>query len=198
MFLSHTFKLCFVHIPRSGGSWLTYKIRDLDKTNKGKGHEVLLINDVHPKYVQIGRHTTLERIYEVSDANLDSYFKFCVSRHPYTRFQSAWDYLSNTMETARRQKLKDWYDMMSWIEDGARKQHTNLQTDWYDKRFDSIFKFENIEKVNLKKFAPLMVNFSKRSNPIVKTTNHSELKDDLKERIYKHYIKDFQMFDYQP
>ena len=55
------------------------------------------------------------------------------------------------METARRQKLKDWDDLMSGIEDGARKQHTNLQTDWYDKRFDSIFKFENIEKVNLLK-----------------------------------------------
>ncbi len=186
-----------MHIPLSGGKWLTYKIRDLDRKNKGSGTEVLLTGNVHPRYVQVGRHTTLDHIYKVSNENLNSYFKFCISRHPYTRFQSAWNYFTNTILTAKRAKLKNWYDMMSWIEDGSPKQHILPQVNWYDKKFDRIFKFEDIEKIDLKKFAPLMTRFSKRSHPIVKT-KHNELEDDLKERIYKHYIKDFQTFDYQP
>ena len=185
-----------MHIPLTGGSWLTYKIRDLDVNNVGTGREVLLVKQRHPRYVQVGRHTTLDHIYEVSDENLNSYFKFCISRHPYTRFQSAWNYFTNVMEVAKRAKLKNQYDMMSWIEDGALKQHILPQVNWYDKLYDKIFKFEIIEQVDFSEFS-LWTSYDKNSNSIERT-EYQELEDGLKERIYKHYIKDFQTFDYQP
>ncbi len=186
-----------MHVPLTGGSWLTYKLRAMDEKNTGTGREVLLAEEDHPKYVPVGRHTTLQNIYEVSDVDISTYFKFSISRHPYTKFQSAWNYLSNVRESTARLKLKNQFDLMSWIEDGSTTQHILPQVNWYDKRFTKIFNFEIIEQVNFSKLVPLCVNYDKRKNPIVRS-KYEELDDNLKERVYNHYRKDFKLFHYKP
>lgn len=201
MLLSHTFKCVFVHIPRTGGSWLTYKLRDLDPNLAGTGREVALVN-AHPnryEYTKTGRHGTLQQIYDLVDVDLDQYFKFAVSRHPYTRFQSTYKYYSESTATSARAGFKSAKQMMDWLErDGAHKNHVMPQSRWYDDRLDHVFKFEEIEKINLSKWFPGMESYNKKSNPIVKTVYERELDEPLKKRIYRFYQEDFERFDYQP
>ncbi len=200
MLLSHTFKCVFVHIPRTGGSWLTYKIRNADPDCRGSGKEVALVH-AHPhryEYVRTGRHGTLQSIYELADVNLDHYFKFAISRHPYTRFQSAFRYYSNKTATSARAGFVNEHQMMDWLEQsGAQKNHVMPQSRWHDERLDHVFKFEEIEHINISKFIPDMPSYNKTSNKIIKTTYH-ELDWDLKERIYKFYKEDFDLFGYKP
>ena len=199
MLLSHTFKCVFVHIPRTGGSWLTYKLRDMDPNLRGSGREVGLIN-AHPnrvEYVKTGRHGTLQQIYDLADVNLDEYYKFAISRHPYSRFQSAYEYYKKT-ETAQRAGFKNLWQMMDWIEQyGACKNHVMLQSRWYDHRLNKIFRFEEIEKINFANYVPNMPKYSKR-NQIAKTVYTAELDEPLKKRIYKFYQEDFELFKYHP
>lgn len=190
-----------MHIPRNGGKWLTYKIRDLGSHIKGVGREVALI-DSHPRryeYVKTGRHGTLQSIYDLVDVDLSGYFKFCISRHPYTRFQSAFTYYVNESQTSKNAGFNTPRQMMEWLEkNGATKNHVFLQSHWADDRFDKVFRFEDIEKIDFSKYVPEMSNYDKRSNPIVKTEYQEELDDDIKERVYKFYRKDFDRFGYQP
>lgn len=201
MLLSHTFKCVFVHIPRTGGSWLTYKIRDADQNLKGTGKEVALIH-AHPRryeYVRTGRHGTLQSIYDLADVDLDDYFKFAISRHPYTRFQSCYKYYTAKTATSARAGFVNEHQMMDWLErSGAQKNHVMPQSRWYDERLDHVFKFEDIHRINVSKYIPGMSEFNKRSNLIIKTTYDHELDWDLKERIYKFYKDDFDLFGYKP
>ena len=103
MLISHTYKFCYVHIPRTGGSWLTYKLRDIDPKLKGSGREIALLHAHHSRYeyIKFGRHGTLDQMYNACDVDLDEYFKFAFIRHPYTRFQSAFTYFTEVMQTAK-------------------------------------------------------------------------------------------------
>ena len=201
MLLSHTFKCVFVHIPRTGGTWLTYKIRDADPESKGSGKEVALAH-AHPRryeYVRTGRHGTLQSIYELADVDLDDYFKFAISRHPYTRFQSCYRYYTNKTATSARAGFVNQHQMMDWLEQsGAQKNHVMPQSRWHDARLDHVFKFEEIENIDISKFIPNMPAYSKTSNRIIKTDNDHELDQSLKDRVYKFYKEDFKLFDYQP
>tara|TARA_B100000683_G_scaffold46602_1_gene43207 strand:+ start:201 stop:803 length:603 start_codon:yes stop_codon:yes gene_type:complete len=198
--ISHKYKFCYVHIPRTGGSWATYKLRDLDDTLKGSGKEIPLAH-AHPtryEYKKFGRHGRLEQMYEACDVNLDDYFKFAFVRHPYTRFQSAFTYFTDVMETAKRVGFVNYEQMMDWIEDtNASKLHVAPQCNWHDKRIDQYFKFENIEQISLEKYIK-NIAYNKRSNPIMKTRYKTELDSNIKQRIYVFYKQDFELFDYQP
>ena len=197
MLISHTYKFCYVHIPRTGGSWLTYKLRDVDPNHVGSGHEIPLLH-AHPtryEYIKFGRHGRLDQMYEACDVDLDQYFKFAFVRHPYTRFQSAYDYYTNSKETAKRAGFTNYYEMMDWIvESNAVKSHVKPQSYWHDQRIDQYFKFEHVEQLSLEKFIPGL-NYNKRSGTIIKS-DHSELDNDLKERIFKFYKNDFELFGY--
>ena len=116
MLISHKNKFCYVHIPRTGGSWITYKLRDLDNTLKGSGREIPLLH-AHPnryEYVKFGRHGKLNQIYEACDVDLDEYFKFAFIRHPYTRFQSAFTYFTQVTQTAKRAGFTNYTQMMDY------------------------------------------------------------------------------------
>lgn len=200
MLISHAYKFCYVHIPRTGGSWITYKLRDLDPNLRGSGKEVPLLH-AHPnryEYVKFGRHGRLDQMYETCDVELDQYFKFAFIRHPYTRFQSAFTYFTTITETAKNAGFGDYKEMMNWIEDtNAIKLHVAPQANWHDNRIDQYFKFENIEHISFEKYIKDL-NYNKRSQPIQKTKYDSELDDDIKERIYNFYKLDFELFGYKP
>ena len=199
MLISHTYKFCYVHIPRTGGSWITYKLRDLDDALKGSGREIPLLH-AHPsryEYINFGRHGKLDQMYEACDVDLDEYFKFAFIRHPYTRFQSAFTYFSEVTQTAERAGFTNYEQMMDWIEDtNAIKLHVVPQVNWYDQRIDKFFRFEEIETISLNKFIK-GINYNKRSNLIDKT-QHRELDHIIKGRIYEFYKKDFELFGYKP
>ena len=203
MFLDTNHKILFIHIPRTGGSWLGYKMMDfcIDPIYRGVGQEIF--TKTGKKY-PVGRHTTLDKIYSLQhliEDDINTYYKFAVSRHPYTRFISTFDYFTNITDTAERHNLKTLEDMMSWIEDGADKQHILPQAYWYDDRFNNFYKFENIEDLNLKLWIPkwhnsdTIIEKGKRRG-IVKSKHKIKLSVKLKERIFKYYNKDFYLFDY--
>ena len=201
MLLSHTFKCVFVHIPRNGGSWLTYKILHMDSNARGSGREVALLH-AHPsrqEYIKTGRHGTLQSIYDLADVNLDDYFKFAISRHPYTRFQSCFKYYTQQTSTAKNAGFSNEHEMMDWLEqNGACKNHVMPQSRWYDKRLDMIFRFEEVQNIDFSKHILQMPSFAKRKNPITKTNYEIELDLNLKQRIYKFYKQDFELFNYEP
>ena len=203
MFLDTNHKILFIHIPRTGGSWLGYKMMDfcIDPIYRGVGQEIF--TKTGKKY-PVGSHTTLDKIYSLQhliEDDINTYYKFAVSRHPYTRFISTFDYFTNITDTAERNNLKTLEDMMYWIEDGADKQHILPQAYWYDDRFNNFYKFENIEDLNLKLWIPkwhnsdTIIEKGKRRG-IVKSKHKIKLSVKLKERIFKYYNKDFYLFDY--
>ena len=173
----------------------------IDPIYRGVGQEIF--TKTGKKY-PVGRHTTLDKIYSLQhliEDDINTYYKFAVSRHPYTRFISTFDYFTNITDTAERHNLKTLEDMMSWIEDGADKQHILPQAYWYDDRFNNFYKFENIEDLNLKLWIPkwhnsdTIIEKGKRRG-IVKSKHKIKLSLKLKERIFKYYNKDFYLFDY--
>ena len=202
MYLDTKHKILFIHIPRTGGSWLGYKMMDFCyPMYRGVGQEIFTKSG--EKY-PVGRHTTLEKIYSLQHLiqdDINTYYKIAVSRHPYTRFISAFDYFKNITDTAERHNLKTLEDMMSWIEDGADKQHILPQSYWYDERFNNFYKFENIEDLNLQLWIPkwhnsdTIIQKGKRRG-IQKSKHKAKLSEKLKERIFKFYNKDFYLFDY--
>ena len=199
MLISHTYKFCYVHIPRTGGSWITYKLRDQDPNLRGSGREIPLLH-AHPtryEYIKFGRHGRLDQMYEACDVDLDEYFKFCFVRHPYTRFQSAYTYFNEVTDTAKNARFTNYKQMMDWIEDtNAIKLHVVPQSNWYDDRIDQFFRFEEVEQLSLEKYIPGL-NYNKKSGKIYKSY-HPTLDDVLKKRIYKFYRHDFELFNYQP
>ena len=197
MLISHTYKFCYVHIPRTGGSWATYKLRDIDPKLKGSGREIALLHAHHSRYeyIKFGRHGTLDQMYNACDVDLDEYFKFAFIRHPYTRFQSAFTYFTEVMQTAKNAGFTNYTQMMDWIEDtNAVKLHVRPQSYWHDQRIDQYFRFEEVEQLSLEKFIPGL-NYNKRSGKIMKS-HHPQMDNVLMERIFKFYKNDFEMFGY--
>ena len=199
MLISHTYKFCYVHIPRTGGSWITYKLRDADPDLRGTGREIPLLH-AHPmrvEYIKFGRHGRLDQMYQACDVDLNDYFKFSFVRHPYTRFQSAYSYFNNITDTAKNAGFSNYQQMMDWIEDTkAVKLHVKPQSYWHDQRINQYFKFEEVEKLSLEKFISGL-NYNKRSAKIRKS-DHPELDPTLKQRIYNFYKQDFDLFFYKP
>ena len=199
MLISHTYKFCYVHIPRTGGSWITYKLRDQDPNLRGSGREIPLLHahSTRYEYIKFGRHGRLDQMYEACDVDLDGYFKFCFVRHPYTRFQSAYTYFNEVTDTAKNAGFTNYKQMMDWIADtNAVKLHVKPQSYWYDDRINQCFKFERLEKLSLDKFIAGL-DYNKRSGKIDKS-NYPELDSNIKHRIYSYYKQDFELFDYKP
>jgi hypothetical protein len=193
MILSHKHKLCFIHIPRTGGSWLTYKILHYEDDHNGIGKEM---HTSKGDQIKIGRHTKLNDIYAKEkqlDISLESYFKFTVSRHPCSRFMSTWRYFSQYMKTAERNNLNCAEDLMTWIENGTTKQHCLPQAHWHDKRFDDIVKFEDIESFDLKEYIP---KWSLKKRPIRKSSYKKQISKNLQSRIENFYKMDYELFGY--
>ena len=91
--------------------------------------------------------------------------------------------------------------MMTWIEDGANKQHIIPQSHWYDERFDNVYKFEDIEQLNLKYWIPKWTNKDEafvrhKRRGIQKSTHKFITNQKLKDRIFNFYKKDFYLFEY--
>ena len=195
MILSHKHKVVYIHVPRTGGSWLSYKILHYEDNYFGSGREMYSING---KKLNLGRHTKLQNLYEQQDiigVDLNTYYKFLTVRHPYTRFMSAWLYFTQYQKTAERHNLKKVEDMMDWIEDGANKIHILPQVNWHDERFDDVIKFESIQKLNLRKHIPA---WDKKTDTVKKSGYGWTLSKELKQRIYKFYKEDFETFNYDP
>ena len=78
MFLDSQHKMCFIHIPRTGGSWLGYKMMDYCNGYKGVGNEiqVLLELDNFPIAIYNGMHMGLSFHPELNGVTLfhDSLF----------------------------------------------------------------------------------------------------------------------------
>ncbi len=195
MILSHKHKVVYIHVPRTGGSWLSYKILHYEKNYVGSGREMYSITG---EKLDLGRHTKLENLYEQENTigvDLNTYYKFLTVRHPYTRFMSAWLYFTHYQKTAERHNLNNVEDMMSWIEDGANKIHILPQANWHDKRFNDVIKFESLEKFNLRKYIP---EWEKKTDTVKKSAYGWELSEKLKQRIYDFYKQDFEIFNYDP
>ena len=156
-------------------------------TYKGIGAEVFTDTEKH----DVGRHTTLSNIYNYCD--VDPYYKFTVVRNPYTRFISTWVYFTRYMDTAKRANLKSPSQLMDWIENKNTKQHVLPQAHWHDKRFNHVYKFEDLKLLNLSKWIP---RWNNKKGKIAPTQHTIKLKDNLKQRIFNFYRDDFELFGY--
>ena len=195
MMLSLEHKTLFIHIPRTGGSWLTHKMWDFETAKSPAEYH----NFMKMGTKKAGTHTTLAHIYNsYPDLDLDSFYKFTIVRHPYQRIQSAYAYFKHNTKTLARHKIKSLEDMMTWIENGSSKQHILPQSKWQDDRFDEIVKFETLEQFD--PYPHIFLNKAWHDEKLTKIKKHQykELDRELKQRVYKHYKSDFKLFDYDP
>lgn len=170
----------FIHIPKNAGSSL---VRWLEENN------IKILRGEEPKKVGIHRYASFWK-----NENLE---KFCIIRNPYTRVISYYNYLTKieqwnyTFEEFVRKKLSNIKTKIpnAW----------NLQVNWiYDNDellIDKIIRYETMEselQEYFNCFQPLpKLNISTLDN----YDNYFD--EDLKEIVYDHFKKDFEILGYK-
>lgn len=173
-------KALFIHIPKTAGTaiqWWMQKRKSIKKSRK---------------------HTTMfDHADLLEDKDL---FCFTCIRHPYTLVVSAYFYINKWDEFLKDPfTLEDWIlnDRMldkEWNSICARLQHEYLDFD----RIDYIMRFENLEE----DFKKIQEHFSSKA-PLnnheseISRTDTVSLTDEMKEKIYSHYQKDFEIFNFE-
>lgn len=205
MYCNPEHKILFVHIPRNGGLTLGSQLASLFPTQgrqgRGPNHSVWHKGE----HFDIGLHTKLDMIRQLArrlNFDIDSFFKFCIVRNPYTKCQSVWRWCNQYKQTARRKGWTRIEDMLEYIEQHpGEKVHWQPQTNWthpegHLESFTKIYRNESysemLKDLNQRGFA---VTVREGSNGTRK--NDSDQLNEFSRRwIEKLYRKDFELLEY--
>ena len=187
----------FIHIPKTGGTSIEYKL-DLGHIENG-----FIIEDKIS--FQHSDYTYYQNLFGYL---FKKYTKFTVVRNPYTRIISAYFYIPNKKIGAKASQSFD--DFLKYVESVLKKK--NFHEDLYDIHFrnqheficdsngkikvDKLFHFEKYNEVEdflFKKYnitdKRVMLKGNYKKNQIILT-------DKQKNLIYNLYKKDFELFGY--
>lgn len=162
-------KIIYVHIPRTGGSWFTYRW----PSHRGVGKILLkgkeIVNVENGRRIATGRHGRLSGIKEKLE-KIDYDYKdhkiITLVRDPYDRAGSSWVWFSKVKGTAEKHGWKTIDDMLDEFEGGGFRVNYIPQTYWLEEqgaKFDHIYRFEDLlgdSSMILKDFPKF--NFGKR------------------------------------
>ncbi|MEX0598214.1 MAG: sulfotransferase family 2 domain-containing protein [Candidatus Paceibacterota bacterium] len=195
MVICHKSKLCFVHIPKTGGTSIEKflnlrKRKNLYGVTNGKALH-------HLTYTELKKHFP----------KLDNYFTFSLVRHPYSRLLSDYNWF-RTLPVVQTwgHCIDDFLTLVEDIvinksyDDDKHYDHFKPQYEYVCEgtqiKVKHLGKLENIEET----FQLLRTKFgiNKSSLHKNKTGPHNELTDEQKKRVFKLYSDDFKIFGYEP
>ena len=193
-------RLCFIHIPKTGGTTIEL---NLEIMNKQKNYWGIRKNEVM-------QHYKWNRYKDILKDDYNTFFKFCLVRNPYEKMiseyywcniegigyksnQSFDDFIEYTRDIVTNKKYS-----LTIYHDHFIPQHEFLYDD-NEIKVDRVFKLERIDKL----FEYLVdngyltsVNKIKANRTIKKCVNIDNLTQKQKDTIYGIYEKDFILFNY--
>ena len=215
-------RCCFVHIPRTGGTYIERAICETYSIKHDHSNVKVLLglkNVIEPNKWFMMQHLTLKEIHLFIENKLieecDNYFS--IVRNPYDRFVSLFKYWSKKKgENGLNEflsKVEDM-DLNSYQHKGIFSQKENFQalkledckyhllpqflylSDNDGIVIPEVFKYEEMEKVKKYSEKQFDINFNKDHAEDTRGSNLNFLTERQKERIYSLYKDDFENFNY--
>ena len=197
--LDYNKKLCFIHIPKTGGTGIEMQLEIMNKKKNLWG-------------IEKGRARQHYLWFEYKDIlkdNYNNFFKFTLVRNPYSRFISEY-YYNDNYGFKNNQSFDDFIETAKDIIDN-RKYYNNLKNDHFIPQtnfiydinnnliINKIFKLENIQELGnylvennyLKIYTNKIVNKSHK-----KSLRIQDLNKEQKDKIYSLYERDFLLLKY--
>jgi len=200
MVVCHQRKIIFIHIPKTGGSSIETMLSDNGRY------------ELHYHCVRNGRsqhHLTAFELKYALGPMYQNYFKFAFIRDPYDKMISEY-YWCKTPRTGYRSG-QSFDDFLKYVEDVVNNQKYFKYIDndhfipqyyylFHNKKLlvGNIYKFEEINTVlpMLKAKFKINAEIPHLNKSIKKDEEKLVLTDEQKERIYKLYKIDFDVFNY--
>lgn len=196
--ISDSLQLIFMHIPKTGGSSVTYHLRsissdkvDIARSRLGPGKGVS-VND--PESGKNVKHISIHNLIK-QKPEYANYYKFTIVRNPYDRVMSYYFWHKGTKKMRNGFDKNDFKLFVRKLSDFQFKYITDPETG--EILVDKIVKYETMANElgtipKLKRF-----NFSNLPKLNVSKNNSSFYDTELKELVYNKFIKDFELFGYQ-
>ena len=212
MVISHKYKFVFMHIPKTGGSSITYSLIRMCKYDKdvklipAEEFAVFKNAEIFRNSNDIAQHShygDIKLYLEQCGKNIDNYFVFTFVRNPWTRYVSSYEY-------GRRSYIRcykyDWAkpaydnDFDTWLKNTAHDEQQNWIKDFplnYIGKMENMqFHLEEIRQilqtrmanVELDKVKPSIINANPHAD--YKTYYTEETKTLVAKRCYQ-TINDF-------
>ena len=183
MFINHTHKFIFIHIPKNGGTSIrnSFDINGYDKRVARK------------KYPHDG---TMEIRDYCGEEVWNTFYKFAVVRNPYDRLVSYYHFHKSPQYKypARAQELS----FKDWVMKGLDDKITRTQFNYFAMSQDKTIRFENLQEG----FNEVCTDIGIESYelPHYNKSEHEPFEsyydDELKEIVYGMVIVDFNRFRY--
>jgi len=180
-------KSLFIHIPKTAGTAIERWIK------KHGGNPI----------GNMGKHDAKHSdMFDQRNKNILSdkeVFCFSCVRHPYTHVVSAYFYINKWEQFIKAPfTLEDWILKEKMLEDKWNGVCKKLQHEYLDlDRLDYLMRFENIDN----DFQRVMQHFGSLTplynhEQFISRTSTVTLTDDMKEKVYNHYKRDFEIFNF--
>jgi hypothetical protein len=200
MVICHNKKCIFIHIPKTAGTSIEHFLRENGK------NELSLIGVLNKRSMH---HYTSVEIKKNMPYCFNTYYKFSIVRNPYERLLS--EYYWTPIINVGYKYGKSLDHFLNYVEHVVKKKlyFVHINNDHFIPQFlflynngkllvDQLFKYEDLEWVGeyLKKKLSI-----KNDILVLNKTNENIKKmkwnDVQKERIYKLYKRDFEIFNYE-
>jgi len=227
--INHQLKALYIHIPKVAGCFVEIilqeiygfqdiKFEDINSNQQGILGKSMLLGNYGTRgfYKSIIQHSTDAKNYDLS-----TYFKFTFVRSPYTRFISAYKYLSRYYEKHEKNTKGTFPNLESFIEDHCKKQKLphfywlhvlttqiqHIEDEYGYINIDFIGRFENLNedlcyiitqifKLKIHFRHILEIGFRRNRNPI--DENYSEYYNEhVLNFVNTYYNREFNVFNYQ-
>lgn len=185
--VNHEHKFIFLHIPKCGGISIRTAFR----------------------WPKMGRHMNAKRTEWEFPKEFDEYFTFSFVRNPWSRFLSAYTFLSAggigpRDKMHREQYIKPYSSFEEFVRNIfkikiSNQLHFRLQTTFVNDKVDFIGRFENFQE----DFDTICdrIGIPRYELPHKNKTKHKHYTeyydDETREIVGKYYKKDIETFDYR-
>lgn len=168
--------ILFIHIPKTGGISIT-------------NHNVTLEHRGHTKAKDI--------------EDINDYYSFAIVRNPYDRLLSTYHFYYNNKVTKRRiaddiRKLT-FAEFVDNMNDFSYDIQLVPQHEFISKDVDYIGRFEQLDESW--KYVCHITGARYKKLPVMNKTEHDDWEyvynDNMKDRVYNYFKKDFELFGYE-
>lgn len=196
--ISDSLQLIFMHIPKTGGSSVSYHLKGISSDKVCLAESRLgidtgvSVND--PETGKNVKHISINKLIKQNPKYKD-YYKFTIVRNPYDRVMSYYFWYKGTRRFRRGFERDNFKLFVKRLSDFQFKYITDPVTE--ELLVDKIVKYENLVEglssiPKLSKF-----NFSNLPRLNVSRNNSSYYDKELKELVYNKFRKDFELFGYK-